>query len=87
MRPDLRQAFPDLDGDDGPGLLAWTTGTVRKRWGWRHTGSLADPDHRRVRAAQDEHDDVWGVNVAGYLRSELGVGEVARAVIASTRRS
>ncbi len=23
----------------------------------------------------------WGVNVAGYLRSELGVGEAARAVI------
>ena len=80
MRPDLRQAFPDLDGDDGPRFLAWS-----HRHGVEEMGVDARllpprPDASEKDARPDEHE-VWGVNVAGYLRSELGVGEVARGVI------
>jgi glycosyltransferase involved in cell wall biosynthesis len=80
LRPDLRQAFPDLEGGDGPSLLAWAyrhgvaeTG-LPPHWLPRH------PDPGDEGRNEDEAD-VWGVNVVGYLRSELGVGEVARAVI------
>jgi glycosyltransferase involved in cell wall biosynthesis len=80
LRPDLRQAFPDLDGDDGPSLLAWTYRhgatemELPPRWLPRHP-------HQADEGLHEDEDDVWGVNVAGYLRSELGVGEVARALI------
>ena len=80
MRPDLRQAFRYLNGDDGPDFLTWVHRhgvqemEVDPRW------LPPEPDGARKDARRDEQE-VWGVNVAGYLRSELGVGEVARGVI------
>ncbi|MBV9334353.1 MAG: methyltransferase domain-containing protein [Solirubrobacterales bacterium] len=81
-RPDLRQAFPDLSGQDGPRFYRWICENRRDaahlglppRW---LNGSL---DAGEPGDAEDEYEP-WGVNVAGYLRSELGVGEAARSVI------
>jgi glycosyltransferase involved in cell wall biosynthesis len=80
LRPDLRDAFPDLEGADGPRLLAWTHRHGATEMGLPPHWLPRCPDEADERR-RDERDDVWGVNVAGYLRSELGVGEVARAVI------
>jgi glycosyltransferase involved in cell wall biosynthesis len=80
LRPDLRQAFPDLDGDDGPSLRAWAARHGATEMGLPLHWLPGHPNHPEEGRHEDE-DDVWGVNVAGYLRSELGVGEVARAVI------
>jgi glycosyltransferase involved in cell wall biosynthesis/SAM-dependent methyltransferase len=84
-RPDLQRAYPDLDGPDADGYL-----------GWAHVfGRVEIPIHdallRVRRPAHIEQDAAiapeggppppLGVNVAGYLQSVLGVGEVARQAI------
>ena len=84
-RRDLQSAYPDLDGADADGYL-----------GWAHVyGRVELPIHDallqvRRPAHIEQHDavrstgappDPLGVNVAGYLHSVLGVGEVARRAI------
>jgi glycosyltransferase involved in cell wall biosynthesis len=81
-RADLQAAFPELDGDDGPRFFWWIS---------HHRQDAAElglpPDWLPAPAPGSEEEPPaeermpWGVNVAGYLRSELGVGEAARAVI------
>jgi glycosyltransferase involved in cell wall biosynthesis/SAM-dependent methyltransferase len=81
-RVDLQQAFPDLAGTDGPRYYWWIS---HHRGDAAHLGlppqwfPLAG-DAVEGDAATDV-EEPWGVNVAGYLRSELGVGEAARSVI------
>ena len=88
-RPDLQRIYPDLDGADGAGLLGWAR--VHGRHELRVSDALL-PDPPREPVAQprarpkgiasaqaDQRE--WGVNVAGYFNSELGVGEAARHVI------
>lgn len=81
-RSDLQSAFPDLDGEDGARFFWWIS---------HHSEQAADlglpPDWLPAPAPGSEKKPVveegppWGVNVAGYLRSELGVGEHTRAII------
>ena len=81
-RPDLQAAFPDLAGEDGPRFFWWIS---------HHRQDAADvglpsewmpaPLPGSEEEPPAEEGAPWGVNVAGYLRSELGVGEAARAVI------
>jgi glycosyltransferase involved in cell wall biosynthesis len=75
-RSDLRLVFPDLDGEDGPRFAAWVAQNRRQ---------AADlglpPEWLPAPACVEEEAAPWGVNVAGFLRSELGVGEAARTVI------
>jgi glycosyltransferase involved in cell wall biosynthesis len=82
-RPDLSNAYPDLEGADGERFLTWV---------YRYAAEDFDlPPHLLglgPERAADEPDPVgaiepWGVNVAGYLSSELGVGEAGRAVISA----
>jgi len=72
-RPDLQRAYPELAGGDAVGIIGWfqveapaelmpPPGSVPPR---QHGDALPDVD-------------ALGVNVVGYLRSEHGVGEVAR---------
>jgi glycosyltransferase involved in cell wall biosynthesis/SAM-dependent methyltransferase len=79
-RADLRQAFPDLDGGDGPAF---------SRWMQEHAGELSISEHllppsatngARGNSGAGEGTRALGVNLAGYLSSELGVGEAARQV-------
>ena len=94
-RPDLRTAFPDLDGPDGDGLVHWayTSGRFEHPFPdallppcpddlvaeYRPTGS----PEAQLRAARDPlaGTAAGGVNVLGYLRGELGLGEAARLAI------
>ena len=89
-RPDLRRAFPDLDGADARALVEWA-----HQYG-QHEVPIGtdllpdiDDDLRRAYAAPNGHappapdvpPDWWGVNVVGFLRSELGLGEGARQIV------
>jgi len=70
MRPDVRQAFPDLFGRDREAFLHW-----------------AGTSGLREMAISPELLDYQlsgrplGINYAGYLRAELGLGEAARGYI------
>ena len=76
-RPDLRQEFPNLDGPDAMRLIEWhrVHGHVK----------LPYPVHPSAEQDGDDTpqapDSPVGVNVAGYFRAELGVGETARQVV------
>jgi glycosyltransferase involved in cell wall biosynthesis/SAM-dependent methyltransferase len=81
-RPDLRQEFPNLDGPDAMRLIEWH----------RIHGQVKLPYPVHPSAEQDSHDEPHtsdspvGVNVAGYFRAELGVGETARQVVEALKR-
>jgi glycosyltransferase involved in cell wall biosynthesis len=85
-REDLRRAYPDIAGVDAAGYLGWA----------RVFGRVEVPDELLPPADPTELASttaevtselparaarLLGVNVAGYLNSELGVGEVARQAI------
>ena len=82
-RWDLREAFPDLAGDDGDRYRSWL--------GERGRMEAGIPESLMPRTAQPGAGGRMlspapigpGINVAGYLRAELGVGEAARQVIAA----
>ena len=73
-RPDLQQAFPDLDGEDGERLV---------NWGWARRGDevLSDlipaPRGESPSPAQSR----LAVNVIGYLGASLGLGEAGRMYV------
>ena len=77
-RPDLRLAFPDLDGPDASRLVAWAqvfgsaTGTVPPALLPLGGGNAEDAGHL-----------IPGVNIAGYFKAVLGVGEHARQLAAA----
>ncbi|MBJ7329663.1 MAG: glycosyltransferase [Solirubrobacteraceae bacterium] len=89
-RDDLREVYPDVRGADASGYVGWT-------WVYG-SDLVPDellpprPPHiaADVRTAGRPHhagdmlgtDPLWGVNVAGFFRSELGLGEAARLLIA-----
>jgi glycosyltransferase involved in cell wall biosynthesis len=75
-RPDLQAAFPDPLGASGPALLAWAQSDddFAAAVPAPVLGVLSD-------AVVAPDDPLPGVNVAGYLTSELGVGAVGRLVV------
>jgi glycosyltransferase involved in cell wall biosynthesis len=86
-RPDLRQAFPDLEGADRSAYLGWARehgpGTGFPAW-WAPpapAGEDRDADRDVLAPAAPPAAPVAGVNVVGYFASELGVGEAARQVV------
>jgi SAM-dependent methyltransferase/glycosyltransferase involved in cell wall biosynthesis len=79
-RPDLRQEFPNLDGPDAMRLIEWH----------RIHGQVKLPYPVHPSAEQDGYEtpeSPVGVNVAGYFRAELGVGETARQVVEALERA
>jgi hypothetical protein len=81
-RPDLQRAYPDL-GADASGFLDWVNLFGRREVPIPPALLPGDVFNREPGAPVTEFDPVGplGVNVAGYLQSELGVGEVARQAI------
>lgn len=87
--PDLQRLYPDLSGADAERLVHWAAelATVEVPEQLR-----PEPKAPR-RASTSSHDSAppapvpapaaaeFGVNVVGYLNSELGVGEIARQAI------
>jgi glycosyltransferase involved in cell wall biosynthesis len=89
VRSDLKEAFPDLSGPDLDRLFQWS-----RREGAEEVPALARlplPDFdgsakaptqpQPQPRAQSQRPPLWGVNVVGHFRSELGIGEAARQVI------
>ncbi|MGZ4303484.1 MAG: glycosyltransferase family 4 protein [Solirubrobacteraceae bacterium] len=111
-RPDLRGAYPNLNGADRDRLLAWAqeygrheipslARTMMVAWGepgpsgrTPASGDPAAPDRLSSNGAPAEavvldepseplRNVEWGVNVVGYFRSELGMGEAARQLVSA----
>jgi glycosyltransferase involved in cell wall biosynthesis len=86
-RPDISSAFPDLDGEDGQRFRGWIHEYGAKEFGlgpqWLPPTPVDDRPSAGEIDASAGGGEPWGVNVAGFLRSELGVGEAARTVIAA----
>jgi glycosyltransferase involved in cell wall biosynthesis len=91
-RPDLQTAFPQVPGADLPGLLTWAARHGRAELDPDLvTASLAGQPHRlppgrhptsrRAALRRLLLPGRPGVNVVGYLRGELGIGESARQVL------
>jgi glycosyltransferase involved in cell wall biosynthesis len=97
MRRDLQLAFPALAGPDGERYLHWITHHADVHAESRgllpqppvasrsHAGvvSAAHELPFEIDLAADDDGTVWGVNLGGFLESELGVGEAARATISA----
>lgn len=73
-RKDLQADYPDLDGPDAARLVAWAE---------VHGRSQMAPELAPDPARAGDPTHLGGVNVAGYFRSVLGVGEHARLVVRS----
>lgn len=83
-RDDLRAAYPHLDGPDGLGYAGWLCVHGREQEGLVDHLLPPAPAHIQRDAAPTLHErePLWGVNVAGFFTSELGLGEAARLLIA-----
>jgi glycosyltransferase involved in cell wall biosynthesis/SAM-dependent methyltransferase len=78
-RVDLRAAYPHLDGPDGPGYAEWLHAYGTKD---HHIPVRSLPPEEHAGPPQSEPETLpWGANVAGFFRSELGLGEAARLLI------
>ncbi|MDQ3647021.1 MAG: methyltransferase domain-containing protein [Actinomycetota bacterium] len=88
QRPDRQAAFPDLAATDADGYVEWI-----REFGVHEHGFVRDVGRLKLAttdAVPETHplprqhfEPPPGVNVAGYLRSELGIGEAARGVISA----
>ena len=87
-RPDLRAAFPDLEGADGARYLTWVreTGARECRIPEPLLPAQQSPE-LEVSRPTDDRPLLPGVNVVGYFRAELGVGEAARQLVAAVERA
>ena len=93
-RPDLRATFPNLSGDSREPFLQWARERGASEFGLPESVLPAQPEAASgptpVPAGQRSFDgasaapvEEQGVNVVGYFRSELGVGEAARQVVSA----
>lgn len=83
-RPDLQDAFPGVPGEHTAGYLGWAREHGLHEAQYSHgllrlaldrAGTPPEPPGRAPRP--------HGVNVVGYLRGELGIGESARLMLAA----
>lgn len=84
-RKDVRRAFPDIAGSDQRAFLSWMhdAAPVEMQVSGR---LLPQSPNLALLLEKDNPSDLLlpeGVNIAGYLKAELGVGEAARLVLAA----
>ncbi|WP_426592762.1 glycosyltransferase [Cellulomonas sp. McL0617] len=91
LRPDLLEAFPRVPGPDTTNFLAWArANAVAEGYPAQLVGTpVASPSRpparpRRPRGPRRGRPSA-GLNVVGFLRGELGIGESARLVVAAAR--
>lgn len=78
-RADLAAAFPHVPGRDEDGYLAWA---VQHAAAEGYSADLVEESARRAPDVPSEDPALsHGVNVVGFLRGELGIGESARLVV------
>lgn len=87
LRPDLRAAWPDLDGRDGEAFVEWAI--VHGRHEVPIIDELLPPHPREFRhflpptlQPDAAGPPPLGVNVMGPLRSEVGLGQAGRLIVA-----
>ncbi len=85
-RPDLQQAFPDLRWRDADAYLDWVVTAGRRQAQIPHEllperGERAEADAAAALARPLEP----GLNVSGFFRAELGIGEAARQLIGAIK--
>jgi glycosyltransferase involved in cell wall biosynthesis/SAM-dependent methyltransferase len=81
-RPDLQVRFPDPRWADADHYVEWLTTTGRHEE--KIPFELVPEPAAAVGESHEPRDDLThGVNVAGYFRAEVGVGEAARHLIAA----
>ena len=95
QRADLQRAYPHPGGGDREGFLGWCAVHGRSQVGIPEALLARDPQEldgpaaaavpvpAAARSPRRRSGLPLGVNVVGYLRSELGVGEVARQFISA----
>lgn len=80
----MRQHYPQLDAGDAPRFLEWLRGHGRTEIPIPDD-LLPDPvDETRLRTARDvraNQELIRGVNLAGFLHAEFGLGEAARLLV------
>lgn len=81
QRGDLRAAFPGLDGPNGAKFAQWVWDSGRTQVPIHDELLPSTTNKPKSAASSGNTRQNLGVNVAGYFRSELGVGEAARQVI------
>ncbi len=89
-RPDLQNAFPDLNGPGLGRLVEWVQTAGKTQIPALALLPLPEPARPGMHPPETSvaprpvlapAPSPWGVNVVGYFRSELGVGEAARQVV------
>ena len=89
-RSDVQAAYPDPGGDDRPGFVGWCKVFGREQLEISDSLLPHDPLEDTIKSASTAPTTrarprltnlPLGVNVVGYLRSELGIGEIARQLI------
>ena len=88
MRADVRQVYPDVYGADRAGFLHWAREKAVPEMGAdpgmlasQLPGSQADPTE--ARGPETAGPQSLRVNLVGYLRAALGIGEAARGYAAA----
>lgn len=84
-RPDFRQIFPSIAGENGPAFVGWLRETAADTGIPTELLPPAPPSPHGQAAAPGSKPPVTepGINVVGYVSSERGVGEVARQIYAA----
>lgn len=90
LRADLVQSFPEVPGPDTADFLAWVDANAAAEG---YPAALVvtpagRPAQRRTRVRQPARRvprPTPGLNVVGFLRGELGIGESARLVVGAAR--
>lgn len=83
-RPDVQEAYPDLDDEDGEGYAGWLWTQGRSEMGLQTVlmppwpAWLGDPPSEEAAPAE-----LPPVTVTGFLRGTLGLGQAARAYTAA----
>jgi glycosyltransferase involved in cell wall biosynthesis len=77
-RPDVQEAYPDLDGTSADGFIGWLWVHGREELGLQ--GALLPPPPAWAKEADRQAPAVL---VAGYLRGTLGLGQAARAYVSA----
>ena len=83
-RPDLQREFNDLRWVHGDRYLEWLANGGAVNAGVPVELQPGEPEGR---APEERPMPVAGVNIAGYLRAELGIGEAARRLTAAVKRA
>lgn len=80
-RPDLQLTFPHVPGEDDPAFLAWARDhAVAEGY---PAAVVTEAVRRSTSVERPSGRPAPGVNVVGFLRGELGIGESARQMVSA----